>query len=100
MSGHPSERSPTCEKTIHISGSHMHICTRKPDTPVCCSDYFTAILNRWLSAHFAKSNTVPNLKYCQALEVLRRGRKNPQFSLCLFSSQFKIQIYNYSPLQL
>lgn len=71
--------------------------TCKPETPACPSDYFNAILNRWLSALFPKSNTVPTLKYCQALEVLRLGGK---FNLCLFSSQSEIQICNFSPLQL
>lgn len=65
--------------------------TWKPDAPVCCSDYFTAILNRWLSAHFAKSNTVPTLKYHQALEVLRLGGENPQFSFAYFPHSLRFK---------
>lgn len=71
-----------------------------PEIPACPSDYFNAVVNRWLSALFAKSDTVPTVKYCQALEVLRLGGKTPQFNLCLFSSQSEIQIYNFSPLKL
>lgn len=46
--------------------------TWKSATAALLSYYFSAALNRRLSALFAKSNTVQTLKYCKS------GPKNPE----------------------
>lgn len=75
--------------------------TWKSATAAFLSYYFSAALNRWLSALFAKSNTVQTLKYCKSGPKNPEIRKKtPQFNFRLFASQSDVQICNFSPLQL